>query len=113
MGCSPSKNSNPDQNNLHEDSCNGNAAVHLNGKGSEHVNGNGTADDSDNDSVDEFLAQVKEAKTINDIYRNQNQGTRDSLTGGLSLYVAKKRESITLTFRKMNIYSLSREFLCF
>lgn len=108
MGCSPSKN--PDQNNLHGDSCNGNAAVHLNGKGSEHVNGNGTADEGDEDSVEEFLAQVKEAKTINDIYRSQNQGTRDSLTGGLSLYVAKKRESITLTFRKINVYSFSREF---
>ena len=108
MGCSPSKK--PDQNNLHGDSCNGNAAVHLNGKGSELVNGNGTADDGDDDSVEEFLAQVKEAKTINDIYRNQNQGTRDSLTGGLSLYVAKKRESITLTFRKINVFSFSREF---
>ncbi|KAL5254142.1 hypothetical protein ACHWQZ_G013793 [Mnemiopsis leidyi] len=97
MGCSPSKN--PDTNNHPH---NGDAAVHKNGRRSKHVNGNGTADNSDTDSVEEFLAQVKEAKTLNEIYRDQNRGTRDSLTGGLSLYVAKKKESITLTFRKLS-----------
>lgn len=98
MGCAQSKTSDPSP-----------IAPHGNHTGNGNHNGvdsgeNGTDNKlGDTDSVAEFRARVKEAKTMDDIF-HENQcaahGTRDSLTGDLSLYnnpvhKAKKRESIS------------------
>ena len=99
MGCTLSKSLNPNDNFTDDGERN------ENGKESEHRNGNGVDndDDSDTDSVNEFLSNVKEAQTIDCIYNDKkmvSQSPRDSLTGSLSNYVSKKRESMSVTFRK-------------
>jgi hypothetical protein len=97
MGCIPSKTSDPtalqEKGNLTRKS-------DRNGVESGHSVENGTDNKSDSDSVAEFRARVREAKPMDDIFQESqsgSQGTRDSLTGGLSIYnnTAKKRESIS------------------
>ena len=95
MGCIPSKASDP-------------KAVRKTGADDEsgHVNGNGVDNDSDTDSVAKFLAQVKGAQKMDEIYNGDsyyNSETRDSLTGNLSLYMAKKRESISASIRECGL----------
>lgn len=67
-------------------------------------NSNNDEADVDNDSLNEFLCQVKDAAPMDEIYKDaQVRGTRvsrNSIAGNISKFMSKKRKSISSTFRK-------------